>query len=86
MTYELESENLTGLGGPMGTEKTWSNWRKFFTSIAKAKKYAEEDYRKQSKKKENEVVDMGWVKERNRIRSQDLLFVMYNITEIKVEK
>lgn len=46
--YELESENLTGLGGPMGmpgTDRTWTNYRKFFTHIAFAKDYADKEHR-----------------------------------------
>lgn len=41
VVYQLTSENLTGLGGPMGTEHTWANWRVFFRDIKSAKEYAE---------------------------------------------
>ncbi len=44
--YELESENLEGLGGPMGTESTSTNWRRFFTSADAAQTAAITDYRK----------------------------------------
>ena len=45
IVYELESENLTELGGPMGTERTLTNGRKLFQSAQSAKKYAEGDYK-----------------------------------------
>ncbi len=42
--FELRSENLTQLGGRMGTERTFDNWRKFFNTIDEAKTYAEKDF------------------------------------------
>lgn len=33
--WELRSENLSNLGGPMGTEYTFDNFRKHFDSIQK---------------------------------------------------
>lgn len=44
--YKLISENLTNLGGPMGSEYTYNNFVKYFDSIKKAKEYAEKDYGK----------------------------------------
>ncbi len=41
--YELSSENLSGLGGQMGSESSYMNWIKFFYSIDSAKQYAEAD-------------------------------------------
>ncbi len=80
--YELRSENLTHLGGPMGSEYTYDNWRKHFTKIEFAKEYAEKDYLK----KNNNPEKIKWVKEYNHIRTQDLGFVMYYITPIKCKK
>lgn len=45
----MECENASHLGGPMGTEYTTPIFSKPFTTIDKAKKYAE-DYVKKEKK------------------------------------
>lgn len=79
-TYKLVSENLTGLSGPMGTERTWANWTRYFSDLRKAKKAAEEDYAKQAPGK-----TFSWKKDGKRHHSGDLLFVMYNIGPIVVE-
>ena len=78
--YALESENLTGLGGRMGTEHTTTNWIKYFSSIDFAKKYAEKHYKIWNKE------PIKWKKDGKEIISGDLGFVMYIITEIKLEK
>ena len=44
--YELESENLSNLGGPMGSGRTYSNWIKYFKKKEDAQKVAEADYTK----------------------------------------
>jgi hypothetical protein len=77
--YKLVSENLTNLGLTMGSEYTFPNWVRYFDSLAKAKKVAEEDFAKSSKNK------ITWKREKNYIHSGDLMWVMYNITKIKVE-
>lgn len=74
--FELESENLTGLGGMMGTEHTWTNFRKFYSSAELAKEAAEKDL--------GEKIE--WFKTKNGFRSGDLGHVMYHIKEVKVEK
>ena len=79
--FELESENLTGLGGPMGTEETTINWRKFFTTVEKAKEFAEKDYKKKGGREE-----FDWHEDDGEWCSGDLLFVMYNIRPVKVEE
>ena len=73
--YKLVSENLTNLGGPMGTEYTFDNWVKYFHSIKNAKKHAENDY--------GEKID--WKKTKKRTHSPDLGYVMYQIYPIKFE-
>lgn len=72
--YEVRSENLTGLGGPMGTERTWDNWRKFFDDIDLAKKFSEKDYKNKIK----------WKKYRGGLASEDLGHVMYYIQPIEI--
>jgi hypothetical protein len=81
--YELESENLTHLGGPMGTEYTYTNWRKFFSSIKEAKDYAKKDYLKH---RDDLPDDWEWIREKGETRTPDLLFVMYHIRKVTVEK
>lgn len=82
MIYMLESENLTR--GPMGTERTSTNWKKFFKSIGDAKNYAEKDYgkeidwsRKHSPTCDGKPIDITC--------SGDLGYVMYHVTRVKVE-
>jgi hypothetical protein len=76
--YELVSENLSGLGGPMGTEETWDNWRKFYDTIDAAKIAAEKDYKGGKK-------PLKWIKEGSDFRTEDLSYVMYHIHKIKIE-
>lgn len=77
--FVLRSENLTGLGGPMGTEETHDNWSKIFSTLEKAQSYAEKDYAKESKNvKEPEKI--AWRKEGTEWVSGDLRFVMYVIS------
>lgn len=78
--YQLISENLSGLGSPMGTECTWENFSKPFSTMDKAKAYAQKDYNKSCPK---EVLE--WHKETYGERTGDLGFVMYYIKKIKVE-
>jgi len=75
--WMLISENLTGLGGPMGTETTSINFRKFFKHKENAVKFAQEDY------------SHGTIKwrecGREKYTSGDLGFVMYVIKKIETE-
>jgi hypothetical protein len=80
--YELTSENLTGLGGPMGTERTWTNWKESFKSDKDAQVFALADYNKRTKEKLKALI---WVQGRDgNMRSQDLGFVMYHIKKVKI--
>lgn len=74
--YELRSENLTGLGGPMGTERTWENYRLFFSSAKLAKSHAEKEYGK----------PLEWIKGKDSERTADLGHVMYHVHKVKVTK
>lgn len=80
MTYCLKSENLTHLGGPMGSEYTTTNFCKYFSSVSKAKDYAEKDYKKT--RGQEKII---WIKTKTGIRSPDLLWVMYYIDIVKEE-
>lgn len=73
--YILRSENLTNLGGRMGTEYTFSNFEKYFNSLSSARKYAEKDYGSK----------LEWIKEKYGFRTKDLSYVMYHIRKIKTE-
>ena len=78
--FQLESENLSGLGGPMGTESTSINWVKPFASLGAAKGYAEKDYSRQIGAKNAKARPVVWVRENSRyVRSEDMSFVMYHI-------
>ena len=82
--FELESENLTSLGGPMGTESTSTNWRKFFKTVKSAKAAAEKDYGK----KIDWAADKGPSRNLKPIDltcSGDLGHVMYHIKRVKTD-
>lgn len=75
--FELTSENLSNVGGPMGTDYTTTNFRKFYPSAEAAKSAAEKDYGrpiKWAKKGKH-----GWT-------SGDLNYVMYDIVPVRVER
>ena len=75
--FKLVSENLTKLGGRMGTEYTYPNWDKYFTTKEKAKQYAEKDYGK----------TIEWfIIDEDSIRSPDLSRVMYHIDKVVCEE
>lgn len=87
IAFVARSENLTGLGGSMGTEHTSTNWRRYFKSLANAKAYAQYDYQKQIK---DASAQLDWIKVRRSngktgYRTQDMGFVMYHIDPIFTE-
>ena len=74
--FQLTSEDLSNLGGPMGTESTTTNFSKPFSTLEKAQKYASRDYTSGK---------IEWRKNgRNKWTSGDLAYVMYSIEKIKV--
>lgn len=86
MIFELVSENLTGLGGMMGTERTWTNWRKFFQTIKEAKEYAGEDFNKGPKSAASkDVKELKWHRSGAGYRTEDLGHVMYHVRPVVVE-
>jgi len=83
--FQLESENLSHLGGSMGTEYTTTNWTKPFGSLADAKAYAEKDYVRQTGKKNAADRPLVWVREHSRyVRTEDMGFVMYHVRRTTV--
>ncbi len=74
--YSLTSKNLTHLGGPMGTEYITTNWIEYFSTMEKAKAYAEKVYKGAEK--------IEWRIRGKHISSQDLGFVMYCIKKIEI--
>ena len=84
--FNMESENLSHLGGPMGSEYTTTNWVKPFASLDEAKAYAEKDYTRQTGKKNAAERPIVWVRENSRyVRSEDMGFVMYHIRRTTVK-
>ena len=75
--FVLTSENLTCLGGPMGTERTFNNYEKYFNDLCNAMAYAEKEYGKR----------LEWIqeKEKHLLRTKDLGYVMYYVHEMKTE-
>ena len=70
--YELIYEDLTNLGGPMGTEYTTEHSLGLFTTIQKAKTAAKKNYHGEEKIK--------W----SGYQTQDLSYVMYHIRHRKI--
>lgn len=86
--FSLRRENLTELGGPMGTESTSTDFIKYFSKKIYAKQYAKKDLSKNHSKKDWQIV---WFNNHNEnspndCHSEDLGFCMYNVNEIKIEK
>ena len=78
--FQLESENLSHLGGPMGSEYTTINFTKPFASLDVAKEYADKDYRRQTGAKDAKERPLVWVRENSRyVRTEDMGFVMYHV-------
>lgn len=78
--YRLTNTNLTGLGGPMGTERTSTRWTKFFRSRSGAKEYAEGDYQKNG-----HDLDWKWQQVGDNLTSGDQGWVMYDIEYVYTE-
>ena len=81
--YELVSENLTELGGLMGTERTHRNWIKHFSgdsAVRKAKRAANEDYSTYRP----DAKALKWFKTKEGFRTDDLSFVMYHINKLEI--
>ena len=74
--YKLRNEDLTHLGGPMGAEYTTTRYNKYFTTVDKAKNFAEKEYGK----------PINWTKYNRSISSGDLGYVMYDITLVEIEE
>lgn len=82
--YQLENEDMTNAGGPMGSS-TSTRWRKYFISPQRAKQFAEDDYSKEIKREPIKWLrffprrgETGW-------SSGDLGWVCYTITPLKIE-
>jgi hypothetical protein len=82
--YNLELEDASHLGGPMGTEYTTTIWVKPFASMQRAKAYAE----KYAKKKGNER-EPEWKKSQNTDGTNKHVFwdagaYIFNIHRVKI--
>src|SRR6476661_1147529 len=83
MTFvELVVEDLTRLGGPMGTETTSEILRKAFPNTEAAKEWAEKDHKKRDNRE-----PIRWVRSgKNGWCSGDLLSHMYTTEVRKIEE
>jgi hypothetical protein len=81
--FEVRSENLTNLGGPMGSESVHDNWSKSVSSVEKAKAIVDKDYKKECGG--NPWHEIKWTKRGKNYQTQDLNFVMYYIREVAVK-
>lgn len=74
--FSLVSENIVmAAGGPMGSPVV-NNFTKPFSTLTKAKKFAQKDYNGDEK--------ITWSKRGKYHCSGDLRYVMYTITEVSV--
>ena len=76
---ELICEDLSSVGGPMGSEHVTVIFRKAFSSVETAKEYAEKDH-----KKRDDRAPIVWKRDGNRIHSGDLLSHSYELTKRKI--
>lgn len=74
--WELVSEDLTHLGGPMGTEYATEIFRRKFYTLEGAKRFAQEDY----------SGEIEWKRDRKGWTSGDMGHVMYEIRPAVPEK
>lgn len=82
--YKAVAEDLTNLGGPMGTEYTTTIFRKYFKSRKRAKEYCEKHYRKHTRGTNLKM--FKWLKkEDGDVESGDLRFVSYGVYKVKTE-
>lgn len=82
--FELHAEDLSRLGGPMGTETVRTIYRKFFSKITFAKYYAEREYALRG----HRTTEIKWsASHQGRVwTSGDLGFVKYTIRPVEVER
>lgn len=78
--YQLIAEDLSHLGGPMGSEYTTEMFRRFFTTLDKAKEAANRHYNRDMKRG-----PIKWEKDGRGVTSGDLSWVMYTIKLVKAE-
>ncbi len=81
--YQLSALDMSQVGGPMHLARTTISWTKPFSTLEKAKDYAEENYKRTAGR---EAVKVQW-KQNRRADSwctQDLSWVMYEIEKVKV--
>lgn len=81
MVYLFEAEDLSGLGGRMGTKHTTRSKPALYSTLEKAKGAARDHYIEKFNK---EFPLFDWIVEKNKVRSPDLLYVMYHIYLEKV--
>ena len=83
----LKAEDLTGLGGPMGTESTETMFEEFFYDAAAAREFAYKDYKTRCKGEyRDKNASFKFKKEGRNWSSPDLGFIQYTIEPIKVRE
>ncbi len=89
--YKLVAENLTNVGGPMGSNTYLPPYfEDYFESIESAKKKAEKHYGDKTNEIYGERKPIKWEKTSTKngagVSSGDMGWVMYDIIPIKVKK
>ena len=79
--YELLCEDYSGLGGPMGTEKTYPIFNKLYSTTKKAKEAAGKDHARRGGKDGEPI---RWRKVGGNLYSGDLRSHGYTIAKKKV--
>lgn len=84
--FKLVAEDLSSLGGPMGSEKVVVIFTRYFNSVDNAKAAAEKDYISRSGARANTIKwREEWRERMGRWYSGDLGFIDYTITPVVAE-
>lgn len=83
VVYETIAEDLTHLGGPMGSEYTTRNSLGLFNSLNKAKNRANYHYNNETGHIRTEI--LKWREYYDHSATQDLGFIQYHVYEREVK-
>ena len=85
----LTAEDQSQLGGPMGTERTYTLWTRLFQTLDGAKEFAKKNYAKQVARSFSPLWEpdkFRWMRQSNQIVYSDQGWIGYTITRMTVQK
>lgn len=80
--WKLVGEDLTRLGGPMGTDRTETVVEEYFECLTDAQSFANAHYNRRKKEKST----IKWERQNGGFTSGDLNWIMYDITPLKIHR